>query len=183
MSDVTTWICLNHEELRKEIRSTILGQGMASSSQYLRFNEEYLARIESPELLNNVIRILVETMKDVQDDAASRALYIFTSLTVDDKQQVVLELIRSKEGNISKLTNSSLPVPDLMRNLEYLCELNRAIGRLFLVEGKEFLVKQLKTGRKTTPIPPSNEFFVHELSEKSALQSLRVLDPELAKKF
>lgn len=182
MSHVSKWMSLNHEELRMEIRKAILGQGMASSSQYLHFNEQYLAGIENAELRDLVLRIVVETMKDVQDYAASRALYIFTILDVDDKKKVVVDIVRSKEGDIDKLTDSSMPVPELMRNLEYLYELNMAIGRLFLVEGKEFLLKQLKTGRKPAPMPPTNEFFIYHLSEKSALESLKVLDPELAKR-
>lgn len=184
MNDINLkWVHLNLRELKEEVIHAILGSGMGASSQYLNFMQDYYLKIDVPELKIKVLEIITEVLAEVESEVASRAIYIYSTLDVEDKKINILALTDKVDHLIGEIHGGKVPSNTLMKYLEYITELNRAIGRLQIFEAEPFIIKQIRILKNPAPAPPADEFFVYQLSGKSALATLKILNPLLANDY
>lgn len=175
------WSQLSDEELQAEIRKNLQGLGGWEADRYLSFIPEYYRKLNDNETRKRVNGVLIKLMSEVAYGVGERAIYVSSSLFLDNTAQRILEIV-GKTDRIFEIISKSPVVEDWSTYIGYLRELNNAVSRLNLVEAKDFLVKQLAPLRSPLPKPVTKEYYLYHLAQ-TALEALKKIDPELAKKY
>ncbi len=178
---ISEWNCLSKEDLREEIKKKILGFGMGGSTAHYQFVTEYQKKIKNTELEQRVNKILLELVDDVKSDAGGRAVYICATLQLEDAKERILLAIQ-KSNDIFIVIEKTTLGTDWSICFQYLKDLDWAVGILNIIEAKDFLTKQLDPLKGPMPEPVTKEYYLYHLA-KSALEALRKIDPESAKKY
>lgn len=178
---ISEWPELNDEDLREEVRKSITGFGMGGSTAHHQFIRDYHETIVGSELKKKVDRILLELMSD-SFRGGDRAMYIATDLKLTGVKE---ELIASI-GKAMQLFETLQPNPSMEEwgiQIQYFLQFNSSILQLNIKEARELLVKQLGPLQGPLPSPgPNKEYYLYHLA-KSALEVLKKIDPELARKY
>lgn len=174
---LSEWAHLNEVDLRKEIIKKI----MNGETAYAYFIDEYRQKIENSDIKNGVDKILLDLIDQVDSGVGEQALLVCVHLMligIKEKILAILPKIEALCGNIQK----NPFVEKCGIQIQYLFEFNLAVRRLNLKEAKDFLVKQLGPVKGLSPQPGvTKEFYLYQLAQ-SALDALKKIDPELAKK-
>lgn len=174
-TQITKWSNLQRDELKEEVLHAIMGQGMGGSTQYLLFTDAYFEKIGDEKTKNEVLNIIKEFAEDIGALPSSRAIYLLGELPILDKKETILRII----GLLNPIVEDILKgegVPDSSADVfDYICELNKLIGRLNLFEGKLFLENQTAYLQYPMPEPITKEYYFYHLCARSAAESLRLL--------
>ncbi len=175
------WDRLSDEELKIEIRKNIQGLGGWQAYHYLSFIPEYYTKLENSETKKKVDGILIELMSEVGYGVGERSIHICSNLRLENITERVLGII-GKTDQMFEIIRKSPVAEDWSTYIDYIREINNAVRFLNIVEAKDFLVKQLGPLDNPVPQPVTKEFYLYHLAQ-SALDTLKKIDPELAKKY
>ncbi len=179
---VSEWNQLNCNELKEEIEKNILGMGMEGSTRFYSFIPEYYEQIKDHKLKKRVDKILLELIDNVESGVGGRMIYVCSRMELEGIREKVRRIAGKSDYLFGKIEQAS-EARDWNCYIEYITELNDAIGRLNMVELKDFLLKQLSSLRQPPPPPLTKEYYLHYMCARSALKALKQISPELVKGY
>ena len=148
---------------------------MGGATQYLHFIPDYFEKIGDQKIKEDVIKIITKLAEDFENLASSRAVYLLGELPIPNKQRKVLDIIQRLDPILETIIGANEVPETCMKYLDYICEINKLIGKLKIVEAKPFLEKQAKYALRRMPSSVTNEYYAYHLSGKSAEASLSLL--------
>jgi hypothetical protein len=183
LPSVSDWDNLNDNELREQIINSISDPGGWSSwEQTIRFIPGIYNQISNDNLKKRVNKILLQLTDDVHTWVGERAIYICSEIPLEGIREKLINILQTVQ-NIFKSIDVVKKLEDCMNEISYIMQLNIAIGKLQINEGKDFLLKQLTPLKKPAPPPLTKEYYLYHMSAKSALKALREINPELVKEY
>ena len=139
-------------------------------------------QIPNDNLRIRVNKILLQLIDDAHGWVGERTIYICSEIPLEGIRGKLINVLQTVQ-NIFKSIDIAKNLEDCMNEISYIMQLNIAIGKLKVNEGKDFLIKQLNPLKNPAPPPPTKEYYLYHMSAKSALKALREINPELAKEY
>ncbi len=183
LSPICKWDNLSDNELKEQIINSIADpSGMSAWAQTISFVPDIYNHISNDNLRKRVNQILLQLIDDTHGWVGERAIYICSEIPLEGIREKLINILQSVQ-DIFRSIDITTKLEDCTNEFSYIMQLNIAIGKLQISEGKDFLLKQLIPLKKTAPPPLTKEYYLYHMSAKSALKALRKIDPDLVKEY
>ena len=180
---ISHWGNLSDHELEEQITNSIADPGGWSAwEQTMKFIPDIYNQIVNDNLKKRVNQILLRLTDNPHGWVGERAIYVCSEIPIEGIREKLIYILQTVH-EILMTIDIAKKVEDCINEISYIMQLNIAIGKLKISQGKDFLLKQLAPLKRTAPPPLTKEYYLYHMSAKSALQALRNIDPDLVKEY